>query len=119
MAASAGSNSDYELIISQLRSEVQQWKYQNEVQQNTISSLQQQLTMQQATFDNKFNDFLHCANEYDQKKNIELESLKRRNDILCKENNDLRLKLLEFDHLNDRRTTQQSPLSSVCLLTDS
>ena len=107
----------YELMIAQLRAEVQQWKYQCNVQQNTISSLQQQLNIQQSSFDNKFNEFLVCANDYDKQKSEELESLKRQNDILCKENDELRVKMLEFDSRSNH--THSSPLSSVCMLTDS
>jgi len=69
-------NHRYGITVSQLQSEISQLQSKCQQKDATIHSLQSQLLQQQQTFDSKFNDFLHCANDYDQKKTKEISSLK-------------------------------------------
>lgn len=69
-------NHRYGIMVSQLQSELNQWKLKCQQKDSSIHSLQSQLLQQQQTFDSKFNEFLVCANDYDQKKSKEILQLK-------------------------------------------
>jgi len=69
-------NHRYSILVSQLTAEVSQLRFQVQAQDLTIGQLRTKMTEQRSEFDSKFDQFLVCANQYDQTKAKEIENLK-------------------------------------------
>eukprot|EP01083_Nonionella_stella_P222232 793226_1 len=84
------------ITISSLQTQIKNLKSQFSSQQQTITQLQQQLNIQQSIFDNKFNGFLNCANDYDQKKTQEIQILKQEKQSIYQKYTDLKAEFNQY-----------------------
>jgi len=93
-------NRSYSVLVGQLESQLARYQTKSDKQAAELVQLQQQLSLQAAQGEQKFNQFLVCANQYEQSKAKEIEQLK--------------LQLVQKDHLiNTLRASLQSAQAQV------
>jgi len=95
-------NHRYSILVSQLTAEVSQLQFKVQSQQNTVHQLQSKMTAQRAEFDAKFEQFLACANQYDQSKSKEVEELKMQLLILGNKYKDLSMEYTKLSQMNTK-----------------
>jgi hypothetical protein len=78
-------NRSYSVLVGQLEGQLTRYQSKCDKQAREIAQMQQQLALQTVQGEQKFNQFLVCANQYEQSKAKEIEALK--------------LKLVQHEHL--------------------